>query len=276
MKPPSQSPLFAGMEERWAPVANGRTRYLVGGTGSPLVLLHGIVASSFSFRFTFDELGRHFQLFVPDLRIVGLDGGLAATAGRLVQLLDHAGIDKADILGSSYGGAVAIELAAQAPHRLRRMILVSPANPFAENYKRVVRFYLSPLGSIFIRLAPMMPAGLWDYGIGRMCAFPRRLAAGTGTGYREPLRIMGAPQNIRSTLKTFSVEIAGLLPRLSDIAKTPSFLIWGDRDPVVELESGHRLQKALRSRMAIMAGIGHLPYEENPTDFNHIVLGLLR
>jgi len=165
MKPPSQSPLFAGMEERWAPVANGRTRYLVGGTGSPLVLLHGIVASSFSFRFTFDELGRHFQLFVPDLRIVGLDGGLAATAGRLVQLLDHAGIDKADILGSSYGGAVAMELAAQAPHRLRRMILVSPANPFAENYKRVVRFYLSPLGSIFIRLAPMMPAGLWDYGI---------------------------------------------------------------------------------------------------------------
>src|SRR5690348_3266376 len=114
MKPPSQSPLFAGMEERWAPVANGRTRYLVGGTGSPLVLLHGIVASSFSFRFTFDELGRHFQLFVPDLRIVGLDGGLAATAGRLVQLLDHAGIDKADILGSSYGGAVAMELAAQA------------------------------------------------------------------------------------------------------------------------------------------------------------------
>ncbi|HWC15850.1 MAG TPA: alpha/beta hydrolase [Terriglobales bacterium] len=276
MKSSARLPIFAGMEERFAPIGGSRLRYLVGGSGPPLVLLHGIVASSFSFRFTFRELGRHFRLFVPDLRIVGVDGGLAATASLLVQLLDQAQIDRADILGSSHGGSVAMELAAQAPDRLRRMILVSPANPYAENYKKVVSFYLSPLGGIFIRMAPMMPVRLWEYGIGRMCAFPKSLAAGTGIGYREPLRITGATQQIRSTLKSLNVDIAALLPKLQRLAGIPSILIWGDLDPVVEMESGYRLQQTLQSKLAIMPGVGHLPYEENPAEFNRIVLEFLK
>ena len=242
----------------------------------PLVLLHGIVASSFSFRFTFGELGCHFRVFAPDLRIVGLNGGLATTASHTLKLLDHAGIDRADILGSSYGGSVAMELAAHASDRLRRMILVSPANPFAEHYKRIVRFYLSPLGGVFVRMAPRAPVRLWDYGIGRMCGSRASLAAGTGAGYQQPLRAVGATEHIRSTLKTFRMDIAALLPKLSEIARIPSLLIWGDRDPVVELESGHQLQQALRSRMAIMQGVGHLPYEENPAEFNRIVLDFLK
>jgi pimeloyl-ACP methyl ester carboxylesterase len=53
-------------------------------------------------------------------------------------------------------------------------------------------------------------------------------------------------------------------------------LVWGDRDPVVELESGHRLQQALAAEMEVMRGVGHLPYEENPTEFNRIVRHYLR
>ena len=55
------------MEERWASVSSGRVRYLVGGRGRPLLLLHGIAASSFSFRFNCPELMREFCVFVPDL-----------------------------------------------------------------------------------------------------------------------------------------------------------------------------------------------------------------
>ena len=264
------------MEERWASVSGGSLRYLVGGDGPPLVLVHGIVASSFSFRLNCDQLSRHFRLFLPDLRMVGADGGLGSTADLLRQFLDYVGIEKADLLGSSHGGAVLMCLASQVPERFRRMVLVSPVSPFAENYKKVVRFYLSGLGGIFVRLAPIMPVRLWDYGIGRMFGDRTSMPVGTGLGYRQPLRASGMTTHILSTLKTFNADVETLLPKLPDIGKIPSLLIWGERDPVVEIESGFRLQKALGAEMAIMPGIGHLPYEEGPAEFSRIVLQYLK
>src|SRR6185437_12782828 len=109
----------------------------------------GIVASSFSFRLISPELAGEFRLYVPDLRVAGADASLKGTASRVLQLLDHAGVQAADVLASSHGGAVAMELSAMDPRRVRRLILVSPANPFARGYQRVVSFYLSRPGAVF-------------------------------------------------------------------------------------------------------------------------------
>jgi pimeloyl-ACP methyl ester carboxylesterase len=242
----------------------------------PLVLVHGIAASSFSFRFNCAELARDFQLYVPDIRIPAADGSLLATALRLREFLDYVAIGRFHILGTSHGGSAVMELAALAPERFARMVLVSPANPFADNYKTVVRFYLSFVGGVFIRLAPLMPGRAWDYGIGRMYADPSRLSASTGIGYARPLRQRGMISHILSSLKTLTADIEALRPKLTVISKIPTLLIWGDRDPVVELESGYRLQQALVAKMKVMTGVGHLPYEESPAEFNRIVLAYLR
>jgi len=272
-----------GMEERWASVAGGRSRYLTGGSGPSLVLVHGIAASSFSYRLNCSELTKQFRLFVPDLtnvgysdRIPGLDGSLRATASRLLEFLDQAGIDKADILGSSHGGAMVMELAALAPARFRRMILVSPANPFANRYHRVLKFYLSRAGGMFMRLVPFLPGRLWDYGIGRMYGDSTRMAGGTGIGHARPLRIPGTMPYLLSSLKTFSEDIEDLRLKLPAIARIPTLLIWGDRDPVVEFRSAHPLQQALRAELVVLPGVGHLPYEECPVAFNRALLDYLR
>lgn len=276
-------PIFDGMEERWATVSGGRLRYLVGGSGDPLVLVHGIAASSFSFRFNCAELMREFQVFVLDQvnvgyseRISGLDGSLMATAARLADFLENVGLGRANILGSSHGGAVVLKLAALAPERLERLLLVSPANPFAQKYHAIVRFYLSAAGRIFIRLAPFTPGRVWDYGIGRMYADPQTMAAGTGIGYARPLRVKGTMPYLLSCLKTFNKDIEELRDELASIARIPTLLIWGDRDPVVEIQSGYQLQKALGAEMVVMHGMGHLPYEEAPQHFNRILLEYLR
>lgn len=263
-------------EERWAAVSGGRLRYLVQGKGAPLVLLHGIVASSFSFRLVAPELSREFRLYLPDLRVAGADASLRATATRVVELLDQTGIESACVLGSSHGGAVAMELAAVAPERIRRLILVSPANPFARGYQSVVKFYLSKPGGIFIRLAPFAPVPLWEYAMRRMCGRASRLASDIGFGYRQPLRERGMTSHIRSSLQTFIAEIEALRPKLSSIREIPTLLIWGDCDPVVELDSGRQLQQALGADMVVMPGIGHLPYEENPEEFSRVVLKVLK
>lgn len=267
----------SGMEELWVTVSGRRMRYLAGGSGRPLLLVHGIAASSFSYRLNWAELMDHFRVFIPDLmsvgssRTSGLDCSLRGNALRLREFLDEVGIERTDTVGSSYGGAVVMELAALAPERFAHMILVSPANPFASRYHRVLRFYLSGLGGIFVRLAPFMPAPAWDYGIGRMYANPKCMVAGTGLGYARALRARGVIRRIRSCLKTFAQDVEELQPKLTAMANIPTLIIWGDRDPVVELPSGYRLQKELRAEMVVMPGIGHLPYEESPEEFNRIV-----
>ena len=167
-----------------------------------------------------------------------------------------------------------MELAAIAPERFERMVLVSPANPYAEHYKRVVKFYLSGVGGMFVRLAPFAPASLWSYGIGRMYANANRMAAGTGVGYALPLRVRGAVPYVLRSLRTFRDDIEALESKLVKLAEIPTLLIWGDRDPVIEIASGYQLQQALRAEMIVMQGVGHLPYEENPEEFNRIMLGL--
>ncbi|MBV9437597.1 MAG: alpha/beta hydrolase [Acidobacteria bacterium] len=267
------------MEERWARLSAGKMRYLAGGEGHPLVLVHGIAASSFSFRLNCEELARHFRVFVPDFLAItsaaSLPASLAANALRLKEFLDSVGIDKGHILGSSYGGAVVMELASLAMDRFTTMVLVSPANPFARRYHRVVRFYLSPLGGAFIRVVPYLPGWAWDYGIGRMYSDPSTMSANTGLGYAQPLRIAGMPRRILAALGTFTADVEALRARLTGLASIPSLIIWGNRDPVVELESAYPLQEQLRARLVVMNGIGHLPYEERPPEFNEILRDFL-
>lgn len=271
-------PIFAGAEELWADVAGARMRYLAGGSGPPLVLVHGVAASSFSWRLNFAELARHFRVYVPDLanlgysvRVRGLDASLNATAHRLIQFMDIAGLASADTVGSSYGGSVLMQMAASAPHRFRRMVLISPANPFAGQYEPVLKFYLSLAGGMFMRCIPFLPARAWEYGIGRMYADPARMAAGTGIGYARPLRLRGTVKYILAILKTLANDIEALREKLPAISTVPTLLIWGDCDPVVELSSGLKLKQALGAEIAVLEGVGHLPYEEAPEEFNRVL-----
>ena len=126
-----------------------------------------------------------------------------------------------------------------------------------------------------MRLVPFLPGTLWDYGIGRMYGDPERMPRGTGIGHARPLRIPGTMPFLLSSIKTFSEDIEDLRPKLPAIARIPTLLIWGDRDPVVEFRSAHRLQQALRADLVVLPGVGHLPYEESPAEFNRTLLEYL-
>jgi pimeloyl-ACP methyl ester carboxylesterase len=275
--------IFPGAEELWADISGARIRYLAAGSGSPVVLVHGVAASSFSWRLNFAELARKFRVYAPDLanlgysvRVPKLDASLPATAERLLGFMDATSLNSADIVGSSYGGSVVMQMAASAPHRFRRMVLISPANPFAGQYEPVLRFYLSFLGGVFMRSVPFLPGRAWEYGIGRMYADPHRMATGTGIGYARPLRQRGTTRFILAILKTLAYDIEALREKLPAMASVPALLIWGDCDRVVELASGLKLKQALGAEMAVMKGVGHLPYEETPEEFNTLLLGYLR
>src|SRR5438445_4750330 len=113
-----------GFEERWATVDGHRMRYLFGGSGPPLLLIHGLMGFSFSWSENLAVLAKHFTVFAPDLLNTGyserveLSGDLRSSAGEVLDFMDAVGIVQANVMGSSYGGTIAMALAAIAPERI--------------------------------------------------------------------------------------------------------------------------------------------------------------
>ncbi|HUS22908.1 MAG TPA: alpha/beta fold hydrolase, partial [Aeromicrobium sp.] len=118
-----------------------------GGTGEPLVLLHGATSSWKCWRDVIPLLTDTFEVFAPNLRG---HGGLARPsrphtisdlADDLEAHLDAAGIDTAHVVGNSLGGWLAVELAARG--RARSVVALSPAGGWHPGEKRVIRHFYS-------------------------------------------------------------------------------------------------------------------------------------
>ncbi len=276
-------PVFEGVVEQWAVVDGVRMRYLAGGNGPPLLLVHGIAGFSFSWRKNFEALVRDFKVLAPDLPGVGysersdkIDGSIPGIARRLFQFMDTLQINTTHIVGSSHGGSVVMEMAAQYPKRIRSMTLVSPVNPFAEKYRARISFMGSFLGQRFMQLAPWLAVPMQRYAIGRMYGDRRRMPAGTAEGYSRPLRISGTVPHLLKSFKSWPQDIQTLESKLASMSEIPTLFIWGDQDGAVEIESGYELRKHFpEAPFVVIPGAGHLPYEEVPDQFNTALINFL-
>src|SRR5271169_602950 len=135
-----------GVEECWMDFDGTRMRYLRAGSGPPLILLHGLLGYSFSWRYTLPALAPYATVYAPDLlgagfsdRPRGLDHSMRGTALRVLRFVDKLGLSSFDLLGTSRGGAVAMAAAAEsvgaggAKPKLRRLVLVCPVNPYSSH-----------------------------------------------------------------------------------------------------------------------------------------------
>jgi pimeloyl-ACP methyl ester carboxylesterase len=271
------------LEDHWISLNGSRMRYLRSGSGRPLLLLHGLLGYSFSWRYTIPVLAKQAAVYAVDMlgvgfsdRPAGLDCSLRANAERLLLFLDSVGIDDCDLLGTSHGGAVAMMAAALAPERIRRLVLVAPVNPWSKQGKRTAAFLSSRvITPIFLRTAPHLQI-THGFLLRRLYGDRRRIRPGTLAGYTAPFAQPGAFHYGLSILRTWSRDLQVLesvLPRISHI---PSLLLWGGDDVAVSPASAVRLSEQFAScRIEILHGVGHLPYEETPEQFNQLVADFL-
>ena len=133
MSDPSQDPAkVAGPpEESWANVGELRIRYLDwGGNGSPVLALHGLASSGHWYERVAARLSPGYRIIAPDQRGHGRTTQAPSgydwqtMAQDLVGLLDHLGLDRVAVLGHSWGGHVATNLAARFPQRVSRLVLI--------------------------------------------------------------------------------------------------------------------------------------------------------
>jgi pimeloyl-ACP methyl ester carboxylesterase len=277
------------VRECWMDFAGARMRYLEAGSGSPLILLHGLLAYSFSWRFTIPALAPFATVYAPDMLGAGfsdrpsnIDHSMRATALRILHFADNLGLTTFDLLGTSRGGAVAMFAAAESMtahngrSRVRKLILVAPVNPFSPHGTLLAPFFGTVFGAACFRWGVGRIPFLFPYFHSRLYADPANIPPDSLRGYKAPLAIPGLFEHALSIVKTWTAdlrELESLLPKLGSI---PTLLIWGSKDPAVYASSLEPLARYFpNSKKVVFPRIGHLPYEECPDDFNRELIQFL-
>ena len=275
------------IEEHWIGLGSGRDdsrmRYLRAGSGPPLLLVHGLLGYSFSWRFAIPALAQHSTVYAVDMLGTGfsdrppdLDCSFKAAANRLLCFMDRTGLSTCDLLGTSHGGAVAMMTAELAPERFQRLILVDPVNPWSAHGQRLSVFLSNPVvAPLFLSLAPRIR--IWDELYHRrMFGNPHRIPSDSLEGYRKPMHIPGSYEYALGILRSWNRDLKELESMLPRIAHIPTLLIWGSLDTAVDPASATRLKQYFKNcRLIVMEGVGHLPYEETPEEFNRITMEFL-
>ncbi|MGB9206001.1 MAG: alpha/beta fold hydrolase [Terriglobales bacterium] len=275
------------IEERWLDLPGGRMRYLKAGSGPALILIHGLMGYSFSWRFTIPALAPHATVYAIDNLGAGLspanegmDCTVRATAERVLQFADALGVQDFDLLGTSHGGAVAIRVAAicsETNHaRLHRLVLVAPVNPWSAHGKRLAPFIGSPFGSILFRNTIERWRSLDYLWLRRMFGDGSRIPPDSLEGYRLPALKNHVFRHALCIVRNWTADLAELEAALPKIRDYPTLLIWGTRDRAVDCRSAEPLRRNFRNvRLVAFEGVGHLPYEEAPEDFNRALIEFL-
>jgi pimeloyl-ACP methyl ester carboxylesterase len=275
------------VEELFATVDGARMRYLRAGSGPPLILLHGLMGYSFSWRFTIPALSPYATVYAVDSvgtgfsdRPANLDCTLRSGAERLLKFIQTVGVTSFDLLGTSYGGAVAMMAASICAQRsdllLRKLILVAPVNPWSPHGRRLAPFLGSKLGStIFLRSVDHM---LWTFPfwLARLFGDPKRIPPGTLEGYVAPVSIPGSFEYAVGIVRHWADCLHQLEAILPQIGHLPTLLIWGSADAAVYAQSAEKLRQYFKhGELVVYPGVGHLPYEEVPDQFNATLIDFL-
>jgi pimeloyl-ACP methyl ester carboxylesterase len=269
------------IEKLTAEITGDRISYFRAGAGPPLLLLHGLLGGSFCWRRNMEALSQCHTVFAVDLPGHGesdapchLDCSMPAQAGRVSALLEELKLQEVDVVGCSWGGAIAMLLAAQSA-KVRSLVLAAPVNPWSNFGAGRIRFLIGHLGSAFLRMVWPVSGPLYRIALARMYGDPRRLTPETVEGYRSMVMQPGRVNNILNTLRNWEKDVNTLRAEIPKI-KARSLLIWGTRDGAVDVRSAEALKQVLpQCQIKIIEGAGHLPLEETPEEFNRLVLDFI-
>lgn len=260
----------------------------------PVVLIHGLLGYSFSWRNNLEALAQERETYAVDLLGIGysdrprpgtVDFGLHATAGRMLEWLQALGLRNVDLLGTSHGGAVTMMMAAlEREHAggtaVGRLVLAAPANPWSHRGAMRIAFLGAGLGRWIAGLAtPRFKSGLRaarSLALSRMYGDPTKITFETLDGYGRMMDLPGTIEYALEVVRSWKQDMSELKLRFHLLANVPALLLWGSLDRAVAPESAYELAANLKNaRLIVMNGIGHMPYEEAPEQFNRLVLDFL-
>ncbi len=232
----------------------------------PLVLVHAGVADHRMWDAIVAPLAVHRRIVRYDMRGFGETRsapGSFAAARDLARLLDALGIARAHVVGASFGGLVALELAATAPARVASLVLLAPALPDIEPSPELLAFAEAEEQAIrveqiddAVEINVRMWAGESDAQVRALVADMQRAA------FELQLRERAEPEEL-------APPVSERLPQIT----VPTTIAIGDRDVVDFKQIAQRLRRDLPdAALHEIAGAGHLIALDQPAAVTQLVL----
>ncbi|MET0552456.1 MAG: alpha/beta fold hydrolase [Vicinamibacteria bacterium] len=268
----------AGVTERFLDAAGWRVRYVRAGSGPPVVLLHGLASSIYTWSETLPGLAARHDVVALDFPgFGGTETRPTLTADDLARVVpavaDGLGLGAYDLVGHSLGGAIAAVTAAAHPQRVRRLVLVDAAgfNLAASDRPAVVRALGTVPPAVFELLPLRRPATA--LGLRQVFHDGRLLTRERVDEYLAPMARPGTAAALRSLLTSRDgLDVPAEVARI----RQPTLVIWGRDDRWIDVSHAARFAAAIPgARTALLDGCGHMPQEERPADFVRLVLAFL-
>lgn len=249
--------------------------YRMEGTGPALLLLHGIAGSSRTWRDVIPLLSDRFTVIAPDFmghgrseKPVG-DYSLGAFASGVRDLLEVLDIDRASVVGQSFGGGVAMQLAYQHPEVCDRLTLIASGG-LGREVNWMLRFFAVP-GSEYL-MPFIFPGFLRDWGDNLLRSINNRgVRLGRITEMWSAYASLAEAENRQAFARTIRSVIdpggqtVNAMDRLYLASSMPTLIIWGNQDDIIPVSHAHAASEAIpHCRLVIIEGVGHFPQIEAP------------
>jgi pimeloyl-ACP methyl ester carboxylesterase len=260
---------------------NSKLFYETHGDGKPLILIPGFASGAWTWFRQIDELSKDFRVITFDPRGIGkskienaedlINLSMAAFVRDVLQVLDKLNLEKAHVLGASFGGFVAQELALNFPERVDKLILACTSAGGANHVKpdtEILRSFtpnqnLAVAESIrkFIR-----PAFTDEFNIAHADEVERVCILRETNEVAEPVYFA-------QLQAAFTFDIEGDIGAVEN----ETMVITGDQDNVVPMQNSVNLAKKLpNATLKIIENGSHLFFIENAAEFNRAIMNFLK
>ena len=286
---------FPSFDSRTVTVEGVKLHYFCGGSGPPLVLVHGLGSSAaVEFFFNLEPLAAHHRVIAIDLPGFGqsdkpaLEYTIDVFVKAVSDLMASEGVPRAAVRGVSMGGRVALGLALEAAEQVERLILVDALGVGPPRRVLAYRVLLTRgLGELTLsgtaralrRMNPATIRRFWGWYLNRRVdtILSDQRIADHGVLLSKPeyraayLSALRSIAGLRSLRDGVVVEA-----RLAEL-RMPTLLVWGRHDHIFPASHAESARKRLpHGRVEIFEDSGHTPQMEEPDRFNRLVLEFLR
>ncbi|KAF0962737.1 alpha/beta fold hydrolase [Rhodococcus sp. T7] len=254
------------------------TNYHDEGDGHPVVLIHGSgpgVTAWANWRATIPALATRFRVVAPDIlgfgyteRPEGVEYNSTTWTEHLIGFLDALGLDKVSIVGNSFGGSLALNIATRHPERVDRLVLMGSVGvpfPITDGLDAVWGFEPS-----LEAMRGLLDVFAYDRSLVNDELAELRLAAATRPGVQEAFSAMfPAPRQQGVDAMVVDEDRIAALPN-------DTLIIHGRDDQVIPLSNSLRLLELIeRSQLHVYGRCGHWVQIEHAARFNALVANFL-
>jgi len=239
-----------------------------------IVLIHGFLSSTFSYRKLIPLLKKHFSIIAIDLPPFGKSEKATKffysyhnMAKAVIELLERLQIKQAVIVGHSMGGQISLYAAKQKPDLFKKIVLICSSGYMQKMPSSLIFCSYLPYFYLYVK-RQFIRQGVWK----SLCSVVHDQSLINEDmiyGYSEPFY---DDKIFRALTRMIREREGDLSSQDLKAIEIPCLLVWGEEDKIVPIEVGYQLQKDLPiSRFVSFKQTGHLVPEERPYHVsNHI------